>query len=218
MPQKIIGLDIGETAVKAVLVTRSITGHCRIIAADMIQIEENADLKEALDRLFKKEIYQNTTCMISLPAKALSYRNLQLPFWDKKKIEQTIGYELEPMIQSPIDDIYFDYISSNRQGGSEIFAATVGKMFISERLSLLEGYVKNITVIDADAVACALRLSAREAYKDTFILLDMGMKKQYHITRLFGMIFKPYDFEILEMISQGLGTPSFSKKSKKVSL
>jgi uncharacterized protein (DUF4213/DUF364 family) len=42
--------------------------------------------------------------------------------------------------------------------------------------------------------------------------------EQYGITRLFGMVFRPYDFEILEIIGSGSGTQTFSKKSKKISL
>lgn len=44
------------------------------------------------------------------------------------------------------------------------------------------------------------------------------IKKQYNITGMFGMIFKPYDFEVLDSIGKGMGTRSFSKKGKKVSL
>lgn len=43
-------------------------------------------------------------------------------------------------------------------------------------------------------------------------------REQYNITGSFGMIFRPYDFEVLEIISQGMGTQSFSKKGNKVSL
>jgi len=44
------------------------------------------------------------------------------------------------------------------------------------------------------------------------------LKDQYNIVQLFGMVFKPYDFEVLGIISKGFGTQSFSKKGKKVSL
>jgi uncharacterized protein (DUF4213/DUF364 family) len=44
------------------------------------------------------------------------------------------------------------------------------------------------------------------------------IKGEFSITGLFGMVFKPYDFELLEIIGRGLGTRAFSKKSKKVSL
>jgi Tfp pilus assembly PilM family ATPase len=176
MPQKILGLDIGDSAVKAVLVARNLTGHSKIIAADIVSIEEAGDLNTALDHLFEKSIYRDTSCVLSLPAKALSYRNVRLPFRDKKRIEQTIAYELEPLIQLPIDNIYFDYIKHIDQGESVITAVTVDKSFLDERLKLLAGYIKNITMIDADAVACALRLLAKEVYQETFILLDVGMK------------------------------------------
>jgi uncharacterized protein (DUF4213/DUF364 family) len=48
--------------------------------------------------------------------------------------------------------------------------------------------------------------------------LSTKLFEQNRITGLFGMIFKPYDFNLLEIISKGLGTQSFSKKGKKVSL
>lgn len=48
--------------------------------------------------------------------------------------------------------------------------------------------------------------------------LDPVLKEQFKVTRLFGMLFKPFDFEIMGLIGKGMGTQSFSKKSKKVSL
>jgi uncharacterized protein (DUF4213/DUF364 family) len=44
------------------------------------------------------------------------------------------------------------------------------------------------------------------------------LKEHYPITGLYGMTFNPYDFEVLDMISKGLGTQAFGKKGKKVSL
>ncbi len=44
------------------------------------------------------------------------------------------------------------------------------------------------------------------------------MKKIFGFTHLFGMIFDPYEFAVLELIGQGLGTQSFSSKGKKVKL
>lgn len=48
--------------------------------------------------------------------------------------------------------------------------------------------------------------------------LDPEFKKEYGISGLFGMVFEPYDFEVLRLIGQGEGTPAFSAKGKKVSL
>jgi len=48
--------------------------------------------------------------------------------------------------------------------------------------------------------------------------LDPGLKSQHRIKRLFGMIFEPYDFEVLKKIGNGEGTRSFSTLGKKISL
>ncbi|MBN1380511.1 MAG: pilus assembly protein PilM [Deltaproteobacteria bacterium] len=175
MSLKVLGLDMGDSAVKAVLVARSMAGRSRILAADVIPVDEDGGIKAALDQLFKKELYGNATCVVSLPAKALSYRSLQLPFRDKKKIEQTIAYELDPMIQSSIDDVYYDYVRRDESGGSSIFAAMVSKTFLDERLRLLAGYVKHITAIEADAVVSALKLSPQLADRESYMLLDIGI-------------------------------------------
>lgn len=50
------------------------------------------------------------------------------------------------------------------------------------------------------------------------VTLDPAFKMDFNITCLFGMLFNPYDFEVLEIISKGMGTQAFSKKGKKVSL
>ncbi|MBN1663823.1 MAG: pilus assembly protein PilM [Deltaproteobacteria bacterium] len=176
MAQKIAGLDIGDSAVKTVLVTRSITGRSRVIAADVVPVGEGEALKDVLHRLFEKDIYHDAACAAALPAKALSYRNIKLPFRDKKKIDQTLVYELEPTIQTPVDEMYFDYIRSDGEGGSDIFVAACEKAFVDERLGLLAGLAKNLPVIDVDAAACALRAPVRDASPGTFILLDVGMK------------------------------------------
>lgn len=44
------------------------------------------------------------------------------------------------------------------------------------------------------------------------------LKSGYSVTGLFGMTFRPFDFEILSLIGNGNGTQSFSKRSNKVSL
>ncbi|MFA6480980.1 MAG: DUF364 domain-containing protein, partial [Bacteroidales bacterium] len=66
-------------------------------------------------------------------------------------------------------------------------------------------------------------LSQLKSGTEVFLLgpsttLSPRIRNEYHLSGQFGMIFNPYDFEVLEIISKGLGTQSFSKKGKKVSL
>ncbi|MFH0760494.1 MAG: DUF364 domain-containing protein [Bacteroidota bacterium] len=66
-------------------------------------------------------------------------------------------------------------------------------------------------------------LSQSKSGSDLFLLgpstpLNEGFKTTYHIRRLFGMVFEPYEFAVLDRIGQGLGTQSFSTFGEKVSL
>lgn len=174
MPQKVLGLDIGETAVKAVLAARSMAGRSRVIAADVIPVDEAKGLEGVLDRLFAKTVYGGAECVMSMPAKAISYRNIKLPFRDRRKIDQTIAFELEPLIQHPIQEVYFDYVKNDTHDGAELFTAIVEKSFLDERLKILSNYCRSVAIIDVDAAACAVRASSAE--RKSFILLDIGMK------------------------------------------
>ncbi len=48
--------------------------------------------------------------------------------------------------------------------------------------------------------------------------LYSGLISEYRVSKLFGMTFRLFDFEVLGLIGKGMGTQSFSKKSYKVSL
>lgn len=66
-------------------------------------------------------------------------------------------------------------------------------------------------------------LSYSHSESDLYLLgpstpLDEGFKTAFRIRRLFGMVFEPYEFAVLDRIGQGLGTQSFSTFGEKVSL
>ncbi len=48
--------------------------------------------------------------------------------------------------------------------------------------------------------------------------LNVKFKATYQIRQLFGMVFEPFEFAVLDIIGQGFGTQSFSTFGKKVSL
>ena len=66
-------------------------------------------------------------------------------------------------------------------------------------------------------------LSHSSSGSDLYLLgpstpLNEGFKTTFGIRRLFGMVFEPYEFAVLDRIGQGLGTQSFSTFGEKVSL
>jgi general secretion pathway protein L len=177
MPERILGLDIGASAVKAVLLSRGFRGGSRLLAFDLIDIAAAGGLPGALRKLFAEQIFRGSVCVTALPAGALAYRNIRLPFRDNRKIQQTLPFAIEPLIQTPLDDIFLDYTLSGRAGHAEIFAALAPRALVGERTALLAEYVRETAVIDIDAVALAVRLMEKPGFPETGLLLDVGARE-----------------------------------------
>jgi general secretion pathway protein L len=171
---KIVGLDIGGKTLKAVLVTQTFTTGYRVTGAKVVDVAAAGGLPEAIKKLFENEEFKHATCVTSIPAKHVSFRNVTLPFRHKKKIKQTITFELEPLIHYPIDDAITDYTIVSRQDHSRIFAAVVARTLVEERTSLLSEHVNGISAIDLDSVSIASRLLAKPEFSGCGLLLDIG--------------------------------------------
>ena len=177
MPERILGLDIGASSLKAVLLSRGFRGGYRLLAFRMVDLDAAGGLDEALGELFADATFRGSVCVTALRSGALSYRNLKLPFRDNRKIRQTLPFAIEPLIQTPIDDIFIDYTLSSRSGQSEIFAALAPRTLVGERTGLLAGYVRETAVIDIDAVPLATRLMERPDFPETALVVDIGARE-----------------------------------------
>jgi general secretion pathway protein L len=174
MPEQILGLDIGARRIKAVSVTRSLRSSYLVTGAEVIDIPEAGGVPEALKKLFANEAFRHLSCATSIPANNASFRNISLPFRDKKKIKQTIAFELEPLIHYPIDEAVVECTIVSHKDRSKIFAAVVNRSFLEDRISLISEHVKNLRAIDIDPVPLASKLLANPEFVVSGLLLDIG--------------------------------------------
>ena len=174
MTDKILGLDIGEDALKAVLAARIMKGVHRVVGASIVPIGETGGLPGALQKLFENPEYRGCTCVTALPARNISFRNLALPFRNEKKIRQTIAFALEPLIHCGIDDVLIDYVTVRTAETSEIFAAAAPKSAVRERLAMLEKQVRVTAPLDIDGITAASRLFGKGTEGGCELLLDIG--------------------------------------------
>lgn len=177
MPKTITGLDIGRHAVKAVQVSTGFKSGFRITAATVISVEESGGVREALQRLSEDKRFEETTWITSLPVKGFSFRNVKLPFKERKKIRQTLPFELEPLIPYPIQDVLVDYLIVDQSDGSEILAAAIPKSDISSSLGPLEEEKIEASSIDIDTLPIVPKLAASEASLGFYMLLDIGARE-----------------------------------------
>lgn len=176
MPERILGLDIGGGSVKAVLLSRGFRGGYRVLGFDLIETAAAGDLPKALDRLFADRTFRDAVCVTALPAGALSFREIRLPFRDDRKIRKTIAFALEPVVQTPLDTVFIDYTLTGEKSQAEIFAALAPRAIVGERSALLAGYVRETAVIDIDAVPLASRLMEDPGFPESALLIDIGAR------------------------------------------
>jgi Tfp pilus assembly PilM family ATPase len=142
MPEKILGLDIGRNSIKAVQVMAGIRGY-EVARIALVDIDDEGGTEEALKKLFKSGIFTDSICITALPAKDFFFRNIRLPFKDKKKISQTIAYELEPLIPCPADEVLIDYVITDQTDQTDIFSAAVAKSAAGDLIKYLKKSIDN---------------------------------------------------------------------------
>ncbi|NVL90264.1 MAG: pilus assembly protein PilM [Desulfobacterales bacterium] len=183
MPQKILGLDINSDSVSAVLVTGGLRGY-HIAACGHVIIKEAGGIDEALKALAEQVGTAADICISSIPGEQVSYRNLRMPFRDKKKIRQTLLFELETMVPFPVEDLLVDFTMVERSRQSEILAASVKRAYISEYLTRLQSNGIDPAILDISGVSTACRLLKQTETPDNGLLLEIGLKKNTMILYL----------------------------------
>ena len=132
MPQRILGLDIGSSSVKGVLLEDSFRGF-KVEAAKEVKIAAGTPetkterIWAALRELsFEGKI---DAYVAAIPAEVATTRFIQLPYADAKKIAQTIGGELSDSLPFDLDDSVFGHevVQKNEDGTTLNVAAVAPK-------------------------------------------------------------------------------------------
>jgi len=175
MPGKTLAIDIDSDSVTAVQVEEGLRGFY-VTGCNRVRIEEAGGLDEALKTLSTQVDLKADRCVSTIPGEQVSYRNLQMPFTDAKKVRQTIAFELETMVAFPIEDLIVDFTIIEQSDQSEILAASVRREYISEYLTHLQGHGIDPDILDIRGVPMVLWLLRQEGIPDNGLVLDIGLE------------------------------------------
>ena len=171
MPQTIMGLDIGQSTIKAVLFTRNGLTGGKVLAAETVNINACGGMDPALKKLAENKSFQNISCCVALPLADIMFRQVNLPFTDDNSIRKTLPFELEPLIPFSVSDIVTDYLKVH--AGSLLVAATTRKA-IQDWITLVESNLGEVSVIDISAAALTSAMLQNKGAKACGVLLDIG--------------------------------------------
>lgn len=175
MQRNILGLDISADAITAVQVKSDLKGY-HVTGGSRVEIVTDDGFDDALKALLDRIGYANDICITAIPGEHASYRNLQMPFRDTKKIRQTLPFEIETMVPFPVEDIVIDFTIINRSGQSEILAVSVKKAFISQYLARLENHGIYPDVLDIRCVPIVSWLIRQEKTPDNGLFIELNEK------------------------------------------
>ena len=176
MAKKILGLDISDSAVTAVQVRSDLKGY-QVLGCERVETEGETGFDDALKVILGRIDFDNCICLTAISEEHVSYRNLQMPFKDAKKIRQApfeISYDRDfegviagcaetgndrrsTWINGPIRDAYrrlFDIghchtveARSGRGLAGGLYGVTLGRAFFGESMFSRERDASKICLV-----------------------------------------------------------------------
>lgn len=202
MSRKILGLDIRRDSLAAVLVQGTLQGYVIEQVAHIDSRKEvmgpggsvtladpDPNLPESegeergerllamLEKLAQTMDLASADCFVSFPAIDMSFRNLSVPFRNRKKIRQVLPFELEPVMPGSVDELAFDFIMLERnfeEEESQLVSAVVNKNLLESFESCLKrGGLSVQAVLPGGAAAAEFLAQSCEEHRD-YLFLDLG--------------------------------------------
>lgn len=136
---RILGLDLGSYALKAVLLevgrTTSLAGWAEVRRPEGAPEES---LRTALATLRAEHPWQLDQVVVAMPGTAVATHALVLPFKDAKRLEAALPFEVESQLPVELEEVVFDYQPGARTAeGTELLVGVARKDELRPLLALL---------------------------------------------------------------------------------
>lgn len=165
-----VGLDIGQTGLKAVRFRRRLSGRETI---DYFQHPMPFSRPEDLDParrvkslrgfLWQNGLYGTDRLVTAIPCQDLFVRTLSFPFKDSTKLAQVVPFEVENLVPMPLEDLAVGSLvlppghtaegSPRETKGSEVLVTAAPKDKVAEHLRFLAQADVEPSAINVDAMA-----------------------------------------------------------------
>lgn len=175
MPQRILALDINDSELKAAVVETSFRDY-KVAGLYREPITASA-VEERLRRFVEQHGEGVDTILSALPGDRVTWRQLYLPFRDRKRLTQTVPFELESNVPFGLDEAIIDFQVLNRdRGGTTVLAAMVPKSVLERHLELLQKAGIDPKVVDLGPLSVLNTLSLIPDLPPSFAFLDLATR------------------------------------------
>ncbi len=209
MSRKILGLDIKSDSVAAVLVDSSMKGS-QIEAHGFASIQDDVTPDEGISAAITAALENidllGTSCVVSFPSGRVSFRNVQVPFKDAKKIRRVLPFEIESTLPFAVDDLIIDFsmlklsipveeensvqkADEDSPDQTDLLTASVEKNDLRSHLDIFETFKIDPEIVTIAGYATALCLTKTSGFPENWILIDNEKGKATLYISFQGQIF-----------------------------
>lgn len=166
MAQKYVGLDLGTSEVKAVLVNAGLrTIQVLEVAVEPVVRRPSGDdsLAAALDigiALLRRRGWNHYPVGVVLPGNLAAYRVFKFPFTDPRRIAQAIAFEAEGQFPVPLENLELDHVPAAVGGAGQALTVAVRRAAIDQIQAAFKVATIDLKLITVDVLATAQVLAA----------------------------------------------------------
>lgn len=171
MAQKFVGVDLGSHHVKVVVVSAGLRGMqvTDAISEPVPQTDSDPEvdplgtvLAVALGVLKQRRLLSLPVGLV-LPPALCSYRLLDFPFSDERRIAQAVGFEAEGQFPVPIEELYHGHLTVAKAGaGGKVLVAAARRDKVDPVIDILKRAGVELKAIASGSLASA-QIAAKPA-------------------------------------------------------
>lgn len=172
MPNRTLALDVGSVTLRAALVESTLRSQ-RVLGFYAAPRRPGGDLASELRALAAAHDLHWDEVVTALPGSVVTHRILTLPFRDRKRLDQTVPFELETHLPFELDDAVVDYQVLGSDGqAAVVLAALAPKTAVRAHLQALAAAGLDPRVVDLAPLAAlnVLRMGNADRERATVLV------------------------------------------------
>jgi len=173
MPQRVLALEVGAHELKAAVIETSFRDY-RVVGFYHEAVASTEELAGQVRSFLERNQVEADTVLSSLPGELVALRTFYLPFRDRKRLDQTVPFELENQVPFGLDDVVVDYHVLQRDNtGTTVLAALVLRRDLEQHLAVLHAAGLDPKIVDFAPLATLNVLTLLTAsLPDTYLYIE----------------------------------------------
>jgi type IV pilus assembly protein PilM len=177
LARRILGLDVGSHAAKAVELRQTLRGVEVVQLRHLPFDDPTPGVGSELRELVQLHDLPGEYVVVSLAGDRISTRRLEFPFTDRRKIGPAVPFELEGQVPFALDDYVVDWeIAGQRKGKTEVVATLAPRTEVVLLLETLGEAGLSPRIVEAEGLVLS-NLSSVFDLPGTRLLADIGHRK-----------------------------------------